>query len=111
MSSFQTSPDSECSILISVYASGGSEETTLRLLAFEISIGSLSLVQCACAISSGLPNFIFTQDNARPYVACRILTSLDTQGMSGIFDCYPGQLSHQICPLLKTSGYELLRTG
>ncbi|GFS63795.1 hypothetical protein TNCV_1128231 [Trichonephila clavipes] len=44
MSSFQTSPVSECSILRAVYVSGGSEETVRQMLAFSIGIGALNLV-------------------------------------------------------------------
>ncbi|GFV02826.1 hypothetical protein TNCV_2304591 [Trichonephila clavipes] len=58
-SSFQMSPGSDCSILMAVYISGGSEETTWFQYRHK------SLVSVVVPYRRGLPNALFQQDNVR----------------------------------------------
>ncbi|GFW37152.1 hypothetical protein TNCV_5020501 [Trichonephila clavipes] len=69
-------------ILMAIYVSGGSEETTRHQFAFDISIRALHLV-CDVVVlyRRGLTNALYQQDNARPHVACRVLIFLYTQGI------------------------------
>ncbi|GFV09740.1 hypothetical protein TNCV_2597951 [Trichonephila clavipes] len=123
MSSFQTSLDSACNILMAVFVSEGSEKITRHLIAFNIGTETLNLIKAheidhgkglderlplAVALSTIQVTVRFSSIPPPPILRENTLG----EGLSWtqrVFDCYPDLYGLYICHPLKTSGLGLLR--